>query len=161
MSTSDTGRGSDDAYWFVTADERVARLFSCTRTPAGTPHVYEIASIQNGHEMEHERGRPDMLSGGARAPGAGGSPFPHLAAWKDTEAEENRRFAREVSRWLTSESAERKFDRPRIFAASRFLGLLRKEMPDGADLYEAELTRLQPGALAKHPAVKEAFPWRS
>ena len=79
-------------------------------------------------------------------------------------ARAQRRFAREVADWLTHAVKELGVHHIGIFAASRFLGLLRQELGDlskQADLHEGELTRLRPQELSTHPAIVHALEYQT
>lgn len=151
-------------HWIVTTDSRRASLFSCEKTPGGELHLTQVRSIENTHEAEHERHRPDSMGGAERRgsmTSSGAAAAPHNVAQGHTEEEEHRRFAREVGAWLGGVAKEVGDGRVSIFAPARLLGLLRSEFPTVAggaapDFREAELNHLRPGELALHPAVLEA-----
>jgi protein required for attachment to host cells len=141
----------------VTADERKATLFACTTVPGGRWHVASLRSIENKWEDYHEKHRPSALGRGPSASAA-----QHFASVKHEPEEEHRRFAREVGAWLKSEASRASAPHLSVFAAPRFLGLLRAELagvrgrPE-VELHEGELTRLQPHELATHPAIVRAL----
>jgi hypothetical protein len=142
-------------HWFVTADGRRAALFSCHAVPGGRLHVDPLRHVENAHEAEHEHHRPLALGRGPSANAA-----QHFAGHGHADEEEQRRFAREVAAWLGDATRELRLDRVEVFAASRFLGLLRDEMGDlggKAGLREGELAQLEPGELAEHPALRRAL----
>lgn len=151
-------------HYIVTVDERIARLYAGSPTPGGSVQLTQVDSIENRHEEEHQRGRPDMLPGPghrnaqAGVPGAG-SGAPHFATPRETGKEESRRFAREVKSWLGK--VRQDSDGVSIFAATRFLGLLRKELGDAADIREAELAQMPERELQDHPAIQRAVPWKA
>lgn len=146
-------------HWIVTADNRRAALFACRRLPGGGMHVEQLRTIENEHEGEHERHRPALLGGAERRGGRGHSSAraaPQSISLGHEVEEEQRRFAREVRDWLANASRELSLGRVNVFAAPRFLGLLRDQMGDRnntAVLHEGELTHLRPHELATHPAV--------
>lgn len=150
----------DDIHHIVTADSRVARLYAARPTPGGSVQLRQIDSIRNEHEEEHERRRPDMLEGPGRrnAPAGLGPGVPHFASPRETEEEEEemRRFAREVAQWLGRVRRQAGGGGVTIFAASRFLGMLRKELGPDADLREAELAQMPEHELQDHRAIRDA-----
>jgi protein required for attachment to host cells len=142
-------------HWIMTSDERCAILFLCQRVPPGHWHIEQRKSLENRWEHYHEAHRPSALGRGPSANAA-----QHFASLGHEVEEEHRRFAREVSDWLTHAITEFGVEHISIFAASRFLGLLRQELGDlgtQADLLEGELTRLRPSELSIHPAVVNAL----
>jgi protein required for attachment to host cells len=142
-------------HWFATADDKLARLFSCNSVHAGRRHVDEHDSLENPWLGQHERGRPSALGRGPTRNAA-----QHFASVGHGSEEERRRFAHDVASWLRQVAADRKLGRICIFAAPRMLGELRNEIgPDGGifSLHEAELTHLAPEELAEHPGVVEAL----
>jgi protein required for attachment to host cells len=149
-------------HWIVTCDERHAFLFCCQRVPAlRLPdggrhwHVEQQKHLKNRWEHYHEEHRPFALGRGPTANAA-----QHFASIGHEPEEEHRRFARQVADWLTQVMNELGVDRISIFAAPRFLGLLRQELGDlskHVDLHEGELTRLQPHELSTHPAIVNAL----
>jgi len=148
--------------WIVTVDGRKATLFSCKMTPGGTLHLDRVRSLDNPHEGEHERHRPSLLGGAERRGGRGGSSAtaaPHTASFGHELEEEQRRFAREVTGWLSAAGRERGKERISVFAAPRVLGLLREQTDDlgpNVDLREGDLTHLAEHELAEHQAVRNA-----
>lgn len=151
--------------WLVTADARRATLFSCQRLPGGGLHLEPQRTIENVHEAEHERHRP-MLAGGAERRGSiarsGARAAPHTVATGRTAEEEDQRFAREVGGWLSTARRELALGTMTVFAAPRFLGLLREQPGfDGAEeMHAAELSQLPAQELALHPAVLRAVTGR-
>lgn len=142
-------------HWIVAADGRRASLYSCRLVPGGRFQALTSRHIENGHEGEHEHHRPSLLGRGPSASAA-----QHFAGHGHSDEEEQRRFAREVANWLSNAAREFRMERVAVFAAPRFLGLLRTEMGDlggRADLHEGELARLEAGELAEHPAVRRAL----
>jgi protein required for attachment to host cells len=147
-----TGRGEQ---WIAMVDERRARLFRCARTRRGTWRVEEREALRSVWEEDHERHRPAILGRGpATMP-------PHEAGWGHEAEEQSRRFAHEVGRWLRARVERVGADPLTVFAAPRFLGLLREQLPDewrrGVRFIETELTRLRPHELAEHPVVVSAL----
>lgn len=147
--------------WILTADRRRAALYACARAPGGRVHLEEVCSIRNEHEAEHERGRPAILGGaerrGARA-ASSALASPQAASFGHTEAEERRRFARDVSRWLEQARRELMLDPLSVLAPPHLLGLLRDEMGGlvrPADFHAADLAHLPVVELAEHREVKE------
>jgi protein required for attachment to host cells len=150
----------------VTADGRQANLYFFKRTPGGELHIDHVRSLVNPHEREHERHRPSLLGGSERRGGMGhssASAAPHSVSQGHGEEEEQRRFVLEVKSWLRQAEKELALHRLTLFAAPRFLGLLREHMGDRAsisDLLEGELTKLTPQELSHHPAVRRALDWK-
>ncbi|MFI4882203.1 MAG: host attachment protein [Phycisphaerales bacterium JB064] len=146
-------------------DERVARLYEAKPTLGKAIDLHEIASITNSHEREHERTRPDMMGGpGIRsAPGGSGiAGGPHLATPAESSREESRRFAKEVANWLRDRPERTSGDQLCVFAASRFLGMLRDEFKgpnaNHIELREGEYAQMPVRELREHSAFREALP---
>ncbi|MEI7658342.1 MAG: host attachment protein [Phycisphaerae bacterium] len=154
--------------WIVTVDCRHARVFGWERTPGGALRLEPLRWIDNPHEAEHERGRPNLL--GVAAVGAPGRGVPQGASEGHAAEEEERRFARDLAGrggWLCRAIHELKADRVTVFAPAKFLGMLREEMdantgrgdgplPECVSFEAGELTHLRPGELAVHPRVMNA-----
>jgi protein required for attachment to host cells len=145
--------------WVLTADERYAHLY--TARPAADGKRWQLErhdSLESRWEDYHEHRRPTMMDG----PPTSASTQHSTQSYSEMEQqEESRRFARDIHRWL-GEALKKEHDDGEIivFAASRFLSPLRNELSslgDRATLHQAELTRLRPAELAKHPAVTEAL----
>jgi protein required for attachment to host cells len=136
----------------VTADGRRATLYWCEPTPGGNLHVEARGTLENEEAGNREHHRPSVLG---RGPTLNAAQRP--ASFGHDDEEYARRFARRVPAWLGREVREGKMERVVVFAAPRFLGLLRGEVGNGlrgvAELEEAELTRLRAHELAEHPAV--------
>jgi protein required for attachment to host cells len=142
--------------WIATVDERRARIFRCTRTLRHGWHVEEHGvALRNIHEEDHERRRPAILGSGPH------TMPPHEAGWGHEQQEEQRRFARDVAHWLEERLVRSEIDALRVFAPTRFLGLLREYLPERTRgtlrLMEGELAQLRPHELAEHPAVRAAL----
>jgi protein required for attachment to host cells len=135
----------------ATVDERQARLFRCTPTMRGTWRLEETHSLRSPWEEDHERRRPAILGRGPE------TMPPHEAAFGHEEEEERRRFARDVADWLRKHAPPSGADPLLVFAAPRFLGLMREGAAEldrvAIRLMESELSRLHPHELAEHPAV--------
>ncbi|MCE9618967.1 MAG: host attachment protein [Planctomycetes bacterium] len=154
-TTSHIGNARQHLHWIATVDERHATLFSCTMVPGKRWHIEKKNSTQNTWENSHEMHRPNTLGGGSKT-----NSVQHSGSFGHEKDEENLRFAREVGTWLKDAAKKHASEHICIFAASRFLGLLRKEMGshDGRiDLHECELTHLQPQELSVHPTVLAAL----
>jgi len=135
----------------VTADARQVVMYSVSRTESGRPHL-EVARRMVCRESPTEHHRPSALGRGPSANAA-----QHFADESGVDAEDRRRFAREVADWLRDLVRAESSPRVELFAAPRFLGSLRAELssaPNRITLHEGELTRLDAGELAEHPAVK-------
>ncbi|MFI4917464.1 MAG: host attachment protein [Phycisphaerales bacterium JB060] len=149
-------------------DQRVARVLIARPTQGKALDLTEAASISNQHENEHQRNRPDMLGGpgkrGAEA-GTGVVGGPHMVNdTQGTEAEEDRRFAREVAAWLAGRPERTNGDRLQVFASKRFLGMLRDQL-DGnnashIELNDGEYAQMPASELRTHSALREALPLR-
>jgi len=142
-------------HWIVTADERQAHLYSCRKVAGRQWHLDRKRSLESRWEHYHEEHRPSALGRGPTANAA-----QHFASIGHEPEEEHLRFARDVVEWLPRAMEEFGIDHIRLFAASRFLGLLRKELGAlGAqvELHESELTRLQAHELATHAAIIQAL----
>lgn len=154
-----------ESQWIVTADARAAHLYSCMRTPRGELRLDLVRSLENGHEGEHERHRPNLIGGGERRGALGrssGNAAPHSVSPGHEVEEEHRRFVREVKGWLNHAERELNARHVTVFAAPRVLGMLREQigtMNSNAHLREGELTQLSPQELSVHPAVKKALDW--
>lgn len=145
-------------HWIVTADGRRAGVFACRMTPGGNLHLDPVRAIENAHEHEHERHRPTMIGGAERARAVGASSAsaaPHFASPGHETEEMQRRFAREVGRWLAATTKELQPARMDVFAAPRFAGYLKSELTLSPTdrLHETELANLRGPELAVHPAV--------
>ncbi|MFG0326642.1 MAG: host attachment protein [Phycisphaerales bacterium JB037] len=137
--------------WFVTVNDKEARLYSCHPVSRGRLHVDEEGRLGNGWRDQHERGRPSALGRGPTANAA-----QHFASVGHGEEEERRRFARDVSSWLREASDDRSFGRVCVFASPKMLGELRHALDDASDwitLEQTELAHLSEADLAEHPAV--------
>ena len=149
--------------WIAVADGRRAALFSCRTLPGGRFHLDEASSIENDWENSHEHHRPTLI-GGAERRGAvgrsGASAALHSSAPGHEDQEEQLRFARQVSTWLTHAVRSEEAGRVSVFAVPQFLGLLRHQFGHGnpqLELHEGELANLRAGELEKHPAIIDAL----
>ncbi len=163
MSHTDTTKCATVA----TVDERVARLYQVKPTMGKALDLTEVATLTNGHESEHERRRPDMMGGpGVRsAPGGSGiAGGPHLATPSETGKEESRRFAREVAAWLVDRPERTDGRTLNVFAASRFLGMLREELDESKanhiELRQGEFAQMPVNELRTHSALIGALSLR-
>ena len=146
-------------------DHRIARVYSAGPTQGKALDLAEVDTLANGHENEHERTRPDMMPGPGKRSGPAGSGVvgaPHMVNDDTAEAEEDRRFAREVAQWLTARPERTEGDRLRVFASKRFLGILRNEL-DGpnashVELKNGEFAQMPESELRTHTAIREALP---
>jgi hypothetical protein len=137
-------------FWLLTADRRRARLLSCTRTPHGRLHVETRATL-NEVWSEFQHGRPSPRTG----------KFGHTYASQGHEEDERiHRFAKQVADWLAREMDGRRIPFLHAFPARRFLGQLRRVLPERLQErlvdYPLNLCHLLPAELAKHEAVIEA-----
>ncbi|MEQ9095570.1 MAG: host attachment protein [Phycisphaerales bacterium] len=159
---------SDKSAAVAVVDQRVAKLLIARPTMGKAIDLTETASITNGHDDEHERTRPDMLSGpgkrGAEA-GTGVVGGPHMVNdTQGTEAEEDRRFAREVAAWLAGRSERTDGQRLKVFASRRFLGMLRDQLdPNNTghiELKDGEFAQMPHAELRTHAALRTALPFK-
>lgn len=131
--------------WFVVLDSQKARLLRASHTQKGSPHLEEIASLQNSF-VAGEHHRPDR----AGAPGRGAS-FGH------EQEEKLAHFAREVKPWLQKELTAHAVATCALFAPAHTLGALRKVIDKqlAAKLVEhdVELAGLPVAQLATHPRI--------
>ncbi|MEQ8317502.1 MAG: host attachment protein [Phycisphaerales bacterium] len=164
--TSHSTTESSKSAAVVLADQRVARVLIARPTQGKALDLTEADSISNDHEGVHQRTRPDMLSGpgkrGAEA-GSGVVGGPHTVNnSEDTQAEEDRRFAREVASWLADRPERTDGDRLQVFASRRFLGMLRDQLdPNKAshvELSDGEYAQMPDSELRTHAALRRALP---
>jgi protein required for attachment to host cells len=136
------------ALWVFCADGGKGTLWQCTTTSHGSCHVEKIDTIEN-ELIGHEHHRPSPL--------AGKNGKSHAAAGHEKE-EMFLRFVRKAHTWLCQRLDEHRIGSVTVFAAPQFLGAWRKIKSNGLsgkiDLHEADLTNLDSGALAKHPAIQ-------
>lgn len=146
-------------------DQRVAKLISAKPTRGKALDLTEVATITNSHEDEHERSRPDMMAGPGKRSAPGGTGVvggPHMVQDKGAEAEEDRRFAREVASWLTDRPERTTGDRLRVFASRKFLGLLREQLDPARaahiELHDGEYAQMPTNELRTHSTLRDALP---
>lgn len=147
-------------------DHRVARVYSAGPTQGKALDLTQLDTLENGHENEHQRSRPDMMPGPGKRAGPAGSGVvgaPHMVNDNAAAAEEDRRFAREAAAWLAARPERTKGDRLRVFASKRFLGRLRDEL-DGSnashiELKDGEYAQMPERELRTHSAFREALPF--
>lgn len=135
--------------WFLTADQRHARLLEGTTTPHGRLHIEELSVVEESWE-ELEHGRPSPRSGRVG----------HNSASEGHENEERlHRFAKQVAEWLRGELDSRQLERVHAFLAPKFLGQVRDVLPDRVRgrlvAHPVNLAHLEPGELARHPLARE------
>ncbi|MCW5776929.1 MAG: host attachment protein [Phycisphaeraceae bacterium] len=139
----------------VTADARSARLYECTKTPAGRWHAAEHDAIHNEWTERIEPGRPTVL---ARGPSASAA---QRSADRKHEAEEmDRRFARSVARWIAETPSGNGRPPLTVFAAPRFFARLRDELDRtgvACILREGEFVHLLAPDLVRHPTILECL----
>lgn len=149
-------------------DQRIARILIARPTQGKALDLTEAASITNAHEHEHERTRPDMLSGPGKRSGpvgSGAAGAPHMVNDNHgTEREEDRRFAREVAAWLAGRSERTDGDRLQVFVSRRFLGMLRDQLDQNnashVELKDGAFAQMPDSELRTHSALREALPLR-
>lgn len=149
-------------HWVVTADARHATLFGCHRRADHSLALEQVSAIENPHEAEHERHRPNLL-GGAERKGAlarsAAHAAPHSVAEGHAAEEEQRRFAREIGKWLRTTVPQPPNEPVILFAPPRYVQLLREQLVDWeppADIRTGNLAHLQTHDLAAHPLVLDA-----
>lgn len=135
--------------WFLTADQRHARLLEGTTTLHGRLHV-EVRSRLDESWEELEHGRPSPRSGRVG----------HNSASEGHENEERlHRFAKEVADWLRGELESRQLERVHAFLSPKFLGQVRAVLPgklrEHLVAHSVNLAHLEAGELAKHPLALE------
>lgn len=132
-------------HWIVVVDSQKARLLRAARTQKGSPHLEEMAALQNSF-VAGEHHRPDRQG----APGRGGS----VGHEHD---EKIAHFAREVTPWLHKEFAAHAVAQCALFAPGRTLGALRKVIDKqlAAKLaeHDVELAGLPLAQLGAHPRI--------
>jgi protein required for attachment to host cells len=125
--------------WVVVADEGLARIFSL---PPGGADLVEVETLADaGARADAADLRRDAY--GRRAGGGtlSGS-YPTASAGPDELHLEAGLFARRVAQWLTEARQARRFDKLKIAAAPRFLGLLRKALSaDVADVVTEDIDK--------------------
>ena len=131
--------------WFVVVDSQKARLLRGARTPKGSPHLEEMASLQNSF-VAGEHHRPDRMG----APGRG-------VSTGHEQEEKLAHFAREVTPWLHKEFTAHAVAQCALFAPAHTLGALRKVIDKqlAAKLVEhdVELAGLPLAQLGAHPRI--------
>jgi protein required for attachment to host cells len=136
--------------WILLADSRQARLLCGRRTPQGRPHLDEIARLENP-PMDHEHGRPSPL---------GGKDSHAYASLGHEEEEHQSRFANKVAGWIAKEVKNGNGGLA-VCAPSRFLGALRKVLPERLKHqvreHEGEFANLSTGDLARHQTIAAMF----
>ena len=136
--------------WDITvpsADSRRARLLCGRITTHARARVEELACL-NLEVSESEHGRP--------SPRIGKNGHSYASRGHD-DAEVLARFAHEVSSFMEDKMGELGVSRVFLFAPARFLGALRKAIPnhiaDRVVAQEAELAQLSAARLAGHPEI--------
>lgn len=148
----------DTTTWILVADEGVAR---CFEVDAGAdPREVERIVDDDAHADAR------ALASDAQGRRAGGGKMQGTATTSAREGDDPERqaavkFARRVVELLVEAHRGHRFDKLRIAAAPRFLGLLRSAMPKElerivADSIDKDLVHLQPHEIAAHlPASKK------
>ena len=125
--------------WVVVADESIARILAAP--PAG-------GDLEEVEQLTDAMARADRteLRRDAQGRRAGGGTLPAgtvtASAGEDQLHQEAELFARRVAQHLAEARHQQRFERLRLAAAPRFLGLLRKALDrEVADCIESELDR--------------------
>jgi protein required for attachment to host cells len=148
---------SNDTAWVVVADEHVARFLELPAQGL----LHEVETLREDAPNREAALRDDAQ--GRRAPsiagGAGGAPTLGTGTVTASAGEselhlEAERFARRVATTLTERRQQRRFNRLRIVAAPRFLGLLRAQLDATvtdtlADDLDKDLTHLNTTELTR------------
>ncbi|RZT36897.1 host attachment protein [Cupriavidus agavae] len=110
--------------WIVVADEAIARIVELDRREKVLKPVEEIAD-PDAHASEAELRRDAQ---GRRNPGgaASGPGTVTSSASEDPSLQHAEVFAKKVADWLRQAHGQQRFEELTVFAAPRFLGLLRK-----------------------------------
>ena len=119
----------DSTLCVLVADEAIAKLMVQPKPGAELVEMQALADPQaHARESEHHRDAHGRRQGGERsgARGLGGNAT--TSAGDSDRHLEAGRFAKTVAAELGKALREQRFDRLRIVAAPRFLGLLRKEL---------------------------------
>jgi hypothetical protein len=137
--------------WVLAIDERKGSLWHGRRVLRGRIHFDRVAAIENEWK-EEEHHRPTALGGMTG----------HTYAAPRHEVETIRhRFAKEVAAWIGAQVEANSIEHLHVFAPSRILSDIRGHFARGRgpriDGHEAELTRLEAGEIAVHPAVTALF----
>jgi hypothetical protein len=127
-------------------------LLQATTTSHDRIHLEEIVTIESD-PMDKAHQRPSLLRGtGGRFAASG-----KYASFSKEEEEALRRFVHKVLAWVEREIDARGIDRLHVIAPSRFRGSLLQEAPrrilERMTSAAGELINLDPGALARHPAI--------
>lgn len=143
-----------DEIWLCVVDEHGGRLLHGAVSEYDRLHIEVKDAILDTWE-EHQHGRPAALGERPMPQGEyGGHTF---ASFTHEDDARRTRFAAEVARWLEDRASTYGIDRVSVFAPDRFLGSLRRAWPprlaERIDEHHAELTNLDPGDLARHPAI--------
>src|SRR4051812_34613057 len=110
--------------WTIAADASRARIFE-TSNAAQT--LQEIENFENPEGRAHNRALISDAQG--RYFGQGDSPRAHAAGPKiDAVEHETELFAKTVSEYLDKARVEHRYDKLRLVAPAKFLGLLRKNL---------------------------------
>ena len=134
--------------WVALADSQRAHLVQASSAPVDRCHVEHCDSITFDW-VGHEHGRPSPRTG------RNGKTY---ASAGHEDAENLRRFARQVANWLAETVDRYEIDRLVLFAPARFLGALRKSwngrLSDRIEEHEGDLTGAPLSTLSKHPAIR-------
>jgi len=135
--------------WLFLVDLNRGRLLHLTVTEHDRPHIEETAHITNEWQAA-EHGRPSPLAGKNSKTNA---------SYPDSDEDRRHHFAKEVAKWLQHQVAQHNIEYLNLYAASKFLGELRKTIPDKlskvVELHEGDLTNMPNTELRKHSAVTQ------
>ncbi len=150
LATSMPAKRRDEGHREVrllVVDSRRGRLLRASRDAHGRTRISEEAKLELAW-VDSQRGRPSALSQ------RGG--YVYASPHKE-EAEKDAAFARQVVAFLQDKLAQAAHDRVEVFAPARFLGTLRKIVPQPlrAQLqeHEGELVNFDASRLAAHPQI--------
>jgi protein required for attachment to host cells len=150
---------ANSQHWIVTLGSRRGRLIKAEPVPAGRWRTEQVDEITNQWEDYHEHGRPEGLSKGrgTLAKSEGYS----FAAGSHDDAEMQRRFARDVVKWLGDQIGRRSIETIDLFAPPSFLGDLRAAIPARLSgrirEHQAQLNSIDVNELTNHSAITPLF----
>lgn len=146
-------------HWIVTLGSRHGRLIKAEPVPVGRWRTEQVDEIRNSWEGYHEHGRPEGLSKG-RGTLAKSEGYSFAAGTHDDE-EMQRRFARDVARWLGDRIGRHAIEKIDLFAPPSFLGDLRAQLPAKLNgrirEHQGQLNSIEVGDLPGHAAISPIF----
>lgn len=137
------------AVWILSVNEQRGILWRGSLTSHESEHYEQIDTLDNEWEA-HQHHRPSPLRSKDN--------HSHAAPPKE-DATLRRHFAKDVAEWVEKKMHAHDVPALELFAPPRFLGELRKVMPDGlrSNLreHEGDLVYMGPSELQKHPGVSK------